>query len=116
MNDGPVVTMNIHRTIIDNLRGDEYRRIYIFVNSPFLIPFPFEIPRRIMINIDNEIMFEILKSFKDDQKRDFMWRIEKIFIDEERWPIVIIFYGKEGHEGKSEFSKNITRLLISLVE
>jgi hypothetical protein len=116
VNDGPVVTMDMHRTVIDNPRGDEHRRMYMFVNSPLLMPFPFEIPRRIMIDMDNEMMFEILRPLRDDQKRDFMWRIGKILTDGERWPTVIILYGKEGHEGKGEFSKNITRLLTSLVE
>ena len=111
---GPVVTMDVHPTVIENPRGDEYRRTYMFVTSPLLIPFPFEVPRRITIDLDNEIIFEILKPLRDDQKRDFLWRLGKCLTDGEAWPTVIILYGKDGHEGKGEFGKNITRMLTNV--
>src|SRR5579862_8778581 len=90
--------------------------MYTFVTAPILIPFPFQIPRRIAVDLDNELVTEILRPLRDDQKRDFIWRLGRTISDTDRRPCVIILYGKDGHEGKGEFTKNITRLFASIAE
>lgn len=42
-----------------------------FVVSPIFIPRPHEIPRKIIVDFDNDMMAKILRPLRDDQKRDF---------------------------------------------
>lgn len=52
---GPIVVYKPHETVIENLRGDEHRRMYVFVTSPIAMPFPFECPVRTLPDFEGEI-------------------------------------------------------------
>ena len=58
--DGPVITYSPHKTVIENTRGDRYRRMYIFVTSPIVIPFSFRCPKRTVVDSEDEVLNEII--------------------------------------------------------
>ncbi|KAH0556446.1 hypothetical protein GP486_005639 [Trichoglossum hirsutum] len=110
VNDEPVVVFDAHGEVIDNPRGPEYKRMYTFVTTPILMPHPFQIPRRITVDLDSGIIAEILRPLRDGQKRDFTWGLGRAISGTDRRPCVVILYGKDSHEGKGEFAKNIMKL------
>jgi hypothetical protein len=109
---GPIVIYKPHKTVIDNTRGPEHRRIYMFVTQPIVMPLPFECPTKTVVDLDGDIINKILLPLRDDQKLDFMWRMGKAFSDGEA-PSVIVLYGKTGHEGKSVLATNVSRILTT---
>ncbi len=116
LDDGPVVSYAPHATVIPNPRGDEHRRMYMFVTSPTVMSFPFRLPKKMVVDFEGEILNQILLPLRDDQKLDFMWRIGNALTDPIRNPCVIIFYGPTGEEGKSVLATNISRVLGKGVE
>ena len=114
--EGPIVSYRPHRTVIDNPRGDEFRRMYMFVTSPIVMPFPFPCPTKTVVDLEGEVLNEVLRPLRDDQKLDFMWRIGNALTDPVKNPCVIIFYGPSGEEGKSVLAINISRVLGKGVE
>lgn len=109
---GPIVRYIPHEEAIENIRGPEHMRMYMFVRNPIIMPYPFACPHTFQIAMDDPIINKVLKPFKDYQKIDFMWRIGRMLTDGiNSQPVVMIFYGKDGHEGKSELAKTITKLL-----
>jgi DNA-directed RNA polymerase subunit M/transcription elongation factor TFIIS len=116
LDDGPVVYYAPHATVIPNPRGDEHRRMYMFVTSPIVMSFPFRLPKTMTVDLEGEILNQILLPLRDDQKLDFMWRIGNALTDPVRNPCVIIFYGATGEEGKSVLATNISRVLGRGVE
>jgi len=116
LDDGPVVYYSPHATVIPNPRGDEHRRMYMFVISPIVMSFPFRLPKTMTVDLEGEILNQILLPLRDDQKLDFMWRIGNALTDPVKNPCVIIFYGATGEEGKSVLATNISRVLGKGVE
>ncbi|KAL2353510.1 hypothetical protein BJ546DRAFT_1062309 [Cryomyces antarcticus] len=114
--EGPVVSYKPHKTVIGNPRGDEHTRMYMFVTSPIVMPFPFPCPVKTVVDLEGEMLNQILLPLRDDQKLDFMWRIGNALTDPVRNPCVIIFYGAGGEEGKSVLATNISRVLGKGVE
>ncbi|KAH8156706.1 hypothetical protein CIB48_g11545 [Xylaria polymorpha] len=110
-NNGPIVTYKPHNTIIENSRSIEHRRMYTFVTSPIIMPFPFHCPMRTVPDFESEMLNLILLPLRDDQKLDFLWRIVNALTDPIRNPTIIIFYGPTGEEGKSVLAMNISRIL-----
>ena len=53
---------------------------------------------------------------RDDQKIDFLWRMGKVSTHPMTNLSVIVFYGKVGHEVKTELAKAVTRLFGDTVE
>jgi len=66
MEGGPIVSYRPHRTVIENLRGDEHRRMYMFVTSPMVMPFPFLCPKTTVIDMDSEVLNSILLPLRGD--------------------------------------------------
>ncbi|KAK6436906.1 hypothetical protein LTR95_006910 [Oleoguttula sp. CCFEE 5521] len=116
LEDGPIVVYSPHTTVIPNPRGDEYRRMYMFVTSPTVMSFPFRLPKRMVVDMEGDILNQIMLPLRDDQKLDFMWRIGNALTDPVKNPCVIIFYGASGEEGKSVLATNISRVLGKGVE
>ncbi|KAF4460194.1 cell division control 48 variant 1 [Fusarium albosuccineum] len=110
LDDGPIVKFEPHELVIDNNRGDEHRRMYMFVTSPIIMTFPFECPMQIIPDFESEILNSILLPLRDDQKLDFLWRMGKSLTDPVESPSVIIFWGPTGEEGKSVLALNISRI------
>ena len=105
-----------HAAVIDSGGLDRmYERIFTFVTSPITFPNPVTIPTRVVIDSDDEIISKILLPLRYDQKLDFLWRIGKAVIDRVTNPSVIVFFGKEGHEGKTKLAEAITRILSNAV-
>lgn len=113
---GPIVVYTPHKTVIENPREDEYRRMYMFVISPIVMPFPFRLPKKTVVDFEGEVLNQILLPLTDDQKLDFMWRIGNALTDPVKNPCIIIFYGASGEEGKSVLATNISRVLGKGVE
>ena len=114
--DGPIVYFFPHERVIDNGGKDPiYDRIFTFVTSPITFPNPVVIPTRVEIDADDEIITKILLPLRYDQKLDFLWRIGKAVIDRVTNPSVIVFFGREGHEGKTKLAEAITRILSNAV-
>lgn len=109
---GPVVRYIPHEEVIENIRGPEHMRMYTFVRNPVLMPYPFACPHTFTVSMDDPIINKVLKPFKDYQKIDFLWRMGRMLTDGlNSQPVVMILYGKDGHEGKSELAKTISKLL-----
>lgn len=109
---GPVVRYIPHEEVIENIRGTEYARMYMFVRNPIVMPYPFACPYMFKVEMDDPVINEILRPFRDYQKIDFMWRIGRMLTDGiDSQPVVMILYGKDGHEGKSVLAKTISKLL-----
>lgn len=109
---GPVVRYYPHEEAIDNIRGSEHARMYMFVRNPLVMPYPFVCPHTFNVRMDDPLLNKILKPFKDYQKLDFMWRIGRALTDGiNSQPVVMVLYGRDGHEGKSELAKAISKLL-----
>lgn len=109
--DGPIEEYKPHDVVIDNPRGDEHRRMYMFVTSPIIMPFPFTYPVTTIPDFESETMNSILLPLRDDQKLDFMWRLGNLLTDPISSPCVTIFYGPNSEEGRSVLALNITRVL-----
>lgn len=106
-----------HWPVIDNKGIDPmYNRIYSFVVSPILFPNPVECPYMVRFDWEDEIINKILLPLRYDQRPDFLWRVGKAIINPTKSPSVIVFYGRYGHEGKTELAKMVTRLLSDSVE
>lgn len=116
MDEGPVVYYRPHKTIIENRRGDEHRRIYMFVTPPIIMLFPYPCPMKTVVDLESEVINSILLPLGDDQKIDFMWRIGNALTDLIKNPCVIVLYGPTGKEGKTVLSMNISRILGTGVE
>ena len=114
--DGPTVHFRPHWPVIP--RGEQdamYDRILSFVTSPIILPNPSPIPYKVVIDFMDPIIQKILAPLRYDQKLDFLWRLGKALIDKVENPSVIVFYGRDGHEGKSELAKNISRIFADAV-
>lgn len=109
--EGPTVHYAPHEEVIENPRGPEYSRMYMFVKSPITISYPYASPLRVPVRCDDPIINAILKPLRDDQKLDFLYRMYRVITDPTVDPSVIVFYGPTGHEGKTTLAKNLTRLL-----
>ncbi|POR30919.1 hypothetical protein TPAR_08904, partial [Tolypocladium paradoxum] len=57
---GPIITYKPHEIVIDNPRGAEHRRMYVFVTSPIIMSFPFECPMREIPDLESEMLNSIL--------------------------------------------------------
>lgn len=110
MDGGPIVSYAPHEVVIENPRGDEFRRMYMFVTSPIIMSHPFECPVREMPDYEGEMLNSIMLPLRDDQKLDFLWRMGKALTDPIESPSVIIFWGPTGEEGKSVLALNISRI------
>lgn len=109
---GPIVRYMPHEEVIENIRGVEHTRMYRFVTNPIIMPYPFACPHTFVVNMEEEIINDILKPLKDYQKLDFMWRIGRMLTDGvESQPVVMVLYGRDGHEGKSVLAKKISKLI-----
>jgi hypothetical protein len=111
--DGPIVRYTPHREVIQNPRGPEHTRTYMFVVTPIMMAHPYACPLTFKVNMQNMILNYILAPLRDDQKIDFMWRIAMSLTH--RRAFVIVFYGRDGHEGKGTLMENITRLLPGVI-
>lgn len=112
-----VVHYRPHYPVIASPNRDPmYDRIYCFVRSPVILTMPAACPYKIKVDLDDVVLNKILLPLRDDQKIDFMWRMGKALTDPTTNPSVIVFYGKVGHEGKTELAKSITRLFGDAVE
>lgn len=109
---GPVVRYIPHEEVIENIRGPEHMRMYMFVRNPIIMPYPFACPHTFSVAMDDEVLNDILMPLRDYQKIDFMWRLGRMLTDGiDAQPVVMIFYGKDGHEGKSVLARKISKLL-----
>jgi hypothetical protein len=82
--------------VIENPRGDEYRRMYMFATSPIYMPFPFSYRVKTVVGMEGNVISSCL----GDRKLDFMWRIGNALTDPVKNPCVIISYGRrEEHPG-----------------
>lgn len=113
--EAAVVRFAEHQPVVENVRGPEYKRTYMFVTSPITMPHPYACPIEVTASFKDPIMNAILLPLRDDQKLDFMWRIGRAIVDPRVDPCVIVLYGPEGHEGKTTLAKNISRMLAETV-
>jgi hypothetical protein len=111
--EGPVVSYKPHKEVIQNPRGPEHTRTYMFVVTPIVMAHPYACPVTFRVNMENYILNYIMAPLRDDQKIDFMWRIAMSLTHKRAF--VIVFYGKDGHEGKGTLMENITRLLPGVI-
>ncbi len=109
-NDGPIVSYKPHEMVIENERGPEHRRVYMFVTSPIIMSYPFQCPVREIPDLESDMLNAILLPLRDDQKLDFLWRMGKALTDPIESPSIIIFWGPTGEEGKSVLALNISRI------
>lgn len=110
LDEGPIVEYRPHELVIENPRGDEHRRMYMFATSPIVMSFPFECPMRTVPDFEGEVMNAVLLPLRDDQKLDFLWRMGKALTDPIESPSVIILWGPTGEEGKSVLALNVSRI------
>ena len=113
---GPIVHFRPHWPVIP--RGDMdsmYERILTFVKSPIVFPNPVVCPYTVKVDIADTVISKILLPLRYDQKLDLLWRVGNAITDPVKNPCVIVLYGKNGHEGKSEIAKNITKMLPDAV-
>lgn len=114
---GPIVSYYPHWPVIENKGFDPmYNRIFSFVTCPIMFPNPVMIPSRVEVDADDEIISRILLPLRYDQKLDFMWRLGKAIIDKVTNPSVMVFFGRDGHEGKTKLADSISRMLSSAIE
>ena len=56
-----------HRTVISNPdRGDEHRRMCMFVTSPIIMPFLFHCPMKIAMDLKCAVINSMLLPLRDD--------------------------------------------------
>ena len=108
---GPIVRYEPQKTVIENPRGNEHRRMYMFVTSPIIMPFPFMCPVKTVVDLEGTILNTVLLPLRDNQKLDFMWRVGNAITDPIKSPYVIIFYGASGEEGKTMLALNISHII-----
>lgn len=112
-----VVHYRPHWPVVETGGADPmYNRIYSFVVSPITLPAPSLCPYKVTFEHEDEVINKILLPLRYDQKLDFMWRMGKAIINPNKSPSVIVFYGRDGHEGKTELAKAITRVFADAVE
>jgi hypothetical protein len=113
--DSAIVHFRPHPTVIP--RGNKHEsssRIDCFVVCPIVMPNPVICPYRVPVDWDDRVINSIMAPLRDDQKLDFLWRMGKSMVDPEG--SVIVFYGKDGQEGKTKFITTITRMFTNAVE
>ena len=65
---GPVVTFTPLLYMVGNDKGIEYARIYMFVVSPIVMPYPYAISVRVGDNMSDKIINKFLEPLGEDQK------------------------------------------------
>ncbi|KAI6986067.1 hypothetical protein KC359_g8908 [Hortaea werneckii] len=106
-----------HWPVIDNKGMDPmYNRIFSFVVSPIIPPSPIECPYAVSVRHDDEVINKILLPLRYDQRLDFLWRMGKLIISPVKDPSVIVFFGREGHEGKTVLADTVSRILSDCSE
>ncbi|KAH9827501.1 cell division control protein 48, variant 1 [Teratosphaeria destructans] len=63
---GLVVSYAPYPVVIPNPRGEEHRRMYMFVTSPIVMPFLFRLPKKMTVDFEGEILNQILLPLRDD--------------------------------------------------
>jgi len=87
----------------------------MFVTYPIVLPMPTKCPYSVRVGVIDRVINTILLELRDDQKTGLLCRIGKAITDPVRNPSVIVLYGREGHEGKSALTQNITAILSDAV-
>lgn len=114
---GTIVHYRPHPVMIPNPTGNaDVNRVYCFVKSPIIVPYPFSIPYEVVVDFEDIILNKVLAPLRDDQKLDFLWRIGKALTDPVSNQSVITFYGRDGHEGKTKLAEMLTMILTDAVE
>jgi len=70
--EGPIIIYKFYETVIDNIKGNEYKKIYIFVIYFIIIPFFFPCFIKTVVDYESDIFNKIIFSFKNNQKFDFL--------------------------------------------
>jgi len=64
--EDPIIIYKFYEIIIDNIRGDKYKKIYIFVICVIIMPFFFLCFIKTVVDYENDIFNKIIFSFKNN--------------------------------------------------
>ncbi|KAM3447866.1 hypothetical protein MY3296_008321 [Beauveria thailandica] len=78
------------------------------MSNPVLCPY------RVVIDLDDTIINTIMAPLRDNQKLDLLWSMGKALVEPEG--TVMVFYGRDGKEGKTKQISSITSMFTNAVE
>ncbi|KAM3427778.1 hypothetical protein MY4824_009234 [Beauveria thailandica] len=78
------------------------------MSNPVLCPY------RVVIDLDDTIINTIMAPLRDNQKLDLLWSMGKALVEPEG--TVMVFYGRDGKEGKTKLISSITSTFTNAVE